>query len=286
MFMPRKILEDKLAQLLAEDIGLGDVTSAVVVPSGCKTDADVVAKSEGIVAGVEETSILAESMGLKVNAKVTDGSTLSKGKIIMRLSGDAATILTLERTLLNLLSRMSGIATATHALVGKIHKARFKTRVTATRKTAVGLLFFDKKAVVVGGGDSHRLHLDDMVLIKDNHIAIAGSLEEAMKRARRNASFSKKIEVEVTSSTDALLAAELGADIVMLDNFSPAKIKKAVALLEKSGFAGKVILEASGGITSENLLDYAAAGVDLVSLGELTHSVKSLDISLEIVKPT
>ncbi len=286
MFVPRKILEDKLAQLLAEDIGLGDVTSACVVPSGCKTEADVVAKAEGIVAGVEETSILAESMGLKVNAKIIDGSTLSKGRIIMRLSGDAATILTLERTLLNLLSRMSGIATATHALVGKIRKAQFKTRVTATRKTAVGLLYFDKKAVVVGGGDSHRLHLDDMVLIKDNHIVIAGSLEEAMKRARRNASFSKKIEVEVTSSTDALLAAELGADIVMLDNFSPAKIKKAVALLEKNGFAGKVILEASGGITSENLLDYAAAGVDLLSLGELTHSVNSLDISLEIVRPT
>ncbi len=286
MFVPRKILEDKLAQLLAEDIGLGDVTSACVVPSGCKTEADVVAKAEGIVAGVEETSILAESMGLKVNAKIIDGSTLSKGRIIMRLSGDAATILTLERTLLNLLSRMSGIATATHALVGKIRKAQLKTRVTATRKTAVGLLYFDKKAVVVGGGDSHRLHLDDMVLIKDNHIVIAGSLEEAMKRARRNASFSKKIEVEVTSSTDALLAAELGADIVMLDNFSPAKIKKAVALLEKNGFAGKVILEASGGITSENLLDYAAAGVDLLSLGELTHSVNSLDISLEIVRPT
>jgi nicotinate-nucleotide pyrophosphorylase (carboxylating) len=200
------------------------------------------------------------------------------------LSGDARTILSAERTLLNLLSRMSGIATSTRNLSQKIKKAHFNAKVASTRKSAPGLLYFDKKAVIIGGGDPHRLHLDDMVLIKDNHIAVAGSLEKAVKLANQKISFTKRIEVEVASPSDALKAAELGADIVMLDNFQPAKVKEAVELFKKGGFAGKVLLEASGGIREENLLDYAAAGVDLISLGELTHSVKALDISLEIVR--
>ncbi len=179
---------------------------------------------------------------------------------------------------------MSGIATATKNITKKIKKAKLKTRIAATRKSAPGLLYFDKKAVIVGGGDAHRLHLDDMVLIKDNHLVLAGSLEEALKRAKQNVSFSKKIEAEVTNAEDAVKAAELGADIVMLDNFSPSQIKEAGELFKKADFFGKVLLEASGGISSENVLEYAEAGVDLISLGELTHSVKALDISLEIVQ--
>jgi nicotinate-nucleotide pyrophosphorylase (carboxylating) len=284
MFVSRRILEEKLTKLLAEDVGQGDVTSSAVIPSECTAEAEVIAKAEGIAAGVEEATVLAESLGLQVDVAIADGEEVKNGQVIMSLCGDAATILTVERTLLNLLSRMSGIATATHNLTEKIRKAHLKTRVAATRKSAPGLLYFDKKAVTVGGGDAHRLHLDDMVLIKDNHIVLAGSLESAIKSAKKNASFSKKIEVEVTKPADALKAVELGADIVMLDNFSPEQIKEAIALLKKSGFSGKALLEASGGITSENLLDYAAAGVDLISLGELTHSVKALDISLEIVK--
>jgi len=178
---------------------------------------------------------------------------------------------------------MSGIATVTSEYVEKLRKAKLKTRVAATRKSAPGLLFFDKKAVFIGGGDPHRLHLDDMLLIKDNHIVVAGSLEAAVKAAKQFASFSRKIEVEVLAPEDAVKAAELGADVVLLDNFSPEQIKEAVALLKKAGLLGKILLEASGGITGENLVEYAAAGVDLVSLGELTHSVKALDMSLEIV---
>jgi nicotinate-nucleotide pyrophosphorylase (carboxylating) len=284
MFIPRRILEEKLLRLLAEDVGQGDVTSSAVIPSECTVEAEVIAKAEGVAAGVEEATVLAEALGLEAEAQVADGEEVKQGQVILNLCGDAATILTAERTMLNLLSRMSGIATATRNLTEKIKKAHLKTRVAATRKSAPGLLYFDKKAVVVGGGDAHRLHLDDMILIKDNHIVVAGSLENALKLAKKNASFSKKIEVEVTNSADALKAAELGADIVMLDNFSVAQTKEAVALLKKEGFSEKVLLEASGGITSENLLEYAAAGVDLVSLGELTHSVKALDISLEIVK--
>lgn len=282
--MPRKILEEKLLQFLAEDVGQGDVTSEAVVSSECTAEAKVMAKAEGVVAGVEEAAVLAETLGLQVETGVADGEKVEKGEVIMTLTGDARTILAAERTMLNLVSRMSGIATATRKLTEKIRKAKLSTRIAATRKTALGLLYFDKKAVFVGGGDPHRLHLDDFVLIKDNHIVLAGSLEDAVKSAKRNASFSKKIEVEVTKPVDALKAAELGVDMVMLDNFSSEQVKDAVALLKKAGFFGKILLEVSGGITAENLLDYASAGVDLISLGELTHSVKALDISLEMVQ--
>ncbi len=284
--MPRKVLSEKLLKLLAEDIGQGDVTTSAVVPSTCKAEAEVVMKAEGVIAGVEEAAILAEALGLQVKAKIEEGTMVTKGEVAMKIVGDAATILCVERTLLNLMSRMSGIATTTHVLTEKIHKAHLKTIVAATRKSAPGLLYFDKKAVVIGGGDAHRLHLDDMILIKDNHIVLAGNLDEALSRARKHASFSKKIEVEVTSPEDALKAAKLGADIVLLDNFSPSQVKQAAGTLKKAGLDGKIILEASGGITSANLLEYAFAGADLVSLGELTHSVKALDISLEIVKPS
>jgi nicotinate-nucleotide pyrophosphorylase (carboxylating) len=283
MFVPRKLLEQKLIALLAEDVGQGDITAAAIAPANLATQAEVVAKADGTVAGLEETIALAELIGLKVECECADGQEVKSGQRIMLLSGDAQTILTAERTMLNLLSRMSGIATTTKNLTAKIKKANLKTRIAATRKTALGFMYFDKKAVIIGGGDPHRLHLDDMVLIKDNHLVLAGSLENALKLAKENASFSKKIEVEVTKPADALKAAQLGADIIMLDNFSPMQAKEAVALLKKEGFYGKVLVEASGGITEDNLLDYAKAEVDLISLGALTHSVKALDISLEII---
>jgi nicotinate-nucleotide pyrophosphorylase (carboxylating) len=284
MFMPRKILKEKLKQLLAEDIGQGDVTSAAVVPAGLTVEAAVVAKEEGVAAGIEETVILAESLGLSVKAEVADGEKIRNGQIIIKISGNAQTILSAERTMLNLLSRMSGIATTTRRLTEKLRKANATEKIAATRKTAPGLLYFDKKAVLIGGGDPHRLRLDDMVLVKDNHVAIAGSVENAVKKAKQNASFSKKIEAEVTSVTDALKAAEAGADIVMFDNFSPKQIREAVKALKKAGFFGKVLLEVSGGITEQNLLEYASTQVNIISMGALTHSVKALDISLEIAK--
>jgi nicotinate-nucleotide pyrophosphorylase (carboxylating) len=177
---------------------------------------------------------------------------------------------------------MSGIATATRRLAEKLRKANSVAKIAATRKTAPGLLYFDKKAVLIGGGDPHRLRLDDMILVKDNHIAIAGSVENAVKRAKQNAAFSKKIEVEVTSVTDALKAAE--ADIIMLDNFSPKQIREAIKALKKAGFFGKILLEISGGITEQNLLEYASTQVNIISMGALTHSVQALDVSLEITR--
>jgi nicotinate-nucleotide pyrophosphorylase (carboxylating) len=282
MFIPRKVLEEKLSQLLAEDVGQGDVTSAAVVPAGLTAEATVIAKEAGIAAGIEETVILAESLKLSVKAEITDGEKIKNGQIVMKISGDARTILSAERTTLNLLSRMSGIATATRRLAEKLKKAKATAKIAATRKTAPGLGYFDKKAVLVGGGDQHRLRLDDMVLVKDNHVTIAGTVENAVKKAKQNASFSKKIEAEVTSVEDALKAAEAGADIVMLDNFSSKQVREAVKALKKAEFFGKVLLEVSGGITEQNFLEYASAQVDIISVGALTHNVKALDISLEI----
>lgn len=283
MFIPRKILEDRLKQLLADDIGLGDVTAQAIITPNLMVRAIVLAKEAGTVAGIEEAVILAESLDLKIETKVTDGSAIGNKQVLLEISGDAQTILSIERTLLNLLSRMSGIATVTRTLTQKLQEEGFKTRIAATRKSAPGLLYFDKKAVIIGGGDPHRLHLDDLVLIKDNHIAIVGSVEEAVKKAKTNASFTKKIEAEVTDSNNALKAAKAGADIIMLDNFSPTQAKATADMMSRMGF-GNVQLEISGNITDENLMEYAEAEVDIISLGALTHSVRALDISLEITK--
>jgi nicotinate-nucleotide pyrophosphorylase (carboxylating) len=284
MFIPRKILEEKLRKMLAEDIGQGDVTTALIVPIRGIAEAEVIAKESGVVAGIEEGKILLESLGLKVQTPITDGEKIKDKQVLMRISGDTKAILSAERTLINILSRMSGIATATRKVTEKIEKAGLKTRVACTRKTAPGLLYFDKKAVLIGGGDTHRLHLDDMILVKDNHIAIAGSVEKTIKKIKEGASFSKKIEVEVASVEDALVAAKAEVDIIMLDNFSPKQIEKAIKSLKKAGFLGKILLEASGGITAQNILAFASTGVDIVSLGELTDSIKALDISLEVKK--
>lgn len=283
MFIPRNLLEDKLRQILADDIGQGDVTAAAVIPSNLIVKAELIAKEEGVVAGIEEATFFAETLGLIVKAKVSDGEKIKNKQVLLQISGDAQTILSVERTMLNLLSRMSGIATKTRTLTERLEKAKVKAKIAATRKSAPGLLYFDKKAVVIGSGDPHRLHLDDMILIKDNHLVIVGSVEEAVRKAKANASFTKKIEVEVTNVEDALKAAKVGADIVMFDNFSPKQAKEASQALKKAGF-GSVLLEVSGGIIGDNLLQYAKANVDIISMGEITNSVKALDISLEIFK--
>jgi len=246
MFVPRKILEAKLLECLAEDIGQGDATVTAIVPAATIVEAEIIAKERGIAAGIEETVILAQSLGLNINVKVTDGDVFKNKQVIVKVAGHARTILTAERTILNLLSRMSGIATTTRKLAERIKKANLTTRIAATRKTAPGLLYFDKKAVQIGGGDAHRLHLDDLVLIKDNHIKITGSVEDAVRMARTEVSFTKKIEVEITNPEEATRAAEAGADIIMLDNFSPKQIKLTVELLKKARHFGKIILEASG----------------------------------------
>jgi len=286
MALPEQILQEKIRRFLEEDIGQGDITTLHTIPQGIVAETEVVAKEKGVIAGLEETSAFLESLGFEAEALMPDGSGVEKGTTIMRIVGDARTLLSTERTILNLLTRMSGIATKTRRVIEKVRDAGYQTRIASTRKVAPGLLYFDKKAVMLAGGDTHRLHLDDLVLIKDNHLAITRGVAEAVKRARNNVSFSKKIEVEVSSQKEASEAVEAGADIVMLDNFSPQKIRDAISSLEEKGLRDQVLIEASGGINEGNVIEYAATGADILSLGEITDSVKALDISLDVVKVT
>jgi nicotinate-nucleotide pyrophosphorylase (carboxylating) len=283
MFLSKKTLAKKINKFLQEDVGQGDITTALI-PSDMVIEAEVIAKEDGTIAGIEEGIAFLQSHDFQVKPLVSDGENVKKRKVILRIVSNARTLLSIERTLLNLLSRMSGIATKTRCLIEKTRSAGYKTQVACTRKVAPGLLYFDKKAVMLGGGDTHRLHLDDMILIKDNHLAIIGGISKAVKKARETVSFSKKIEIEVASADQALEAAEAGADIIMLDNFSPHRIREAITLLKKKRLREKVLIEASGGINEQNILEYAASGVDVVSLGEITDSVKALDISLEVTK--
>jgi len=284
MFLPRKTLEEKIRRFLEEDLGQGDITTSLLVPDGTIVEGEIVAKEEGIIAGIEEATTFLESQGFQVEALVSDGSMVKEETGVLRITGDAKTLLSIERTLLNIVTRMSGIATKTHRLIEEVRGAGFKTRVACIRKVAPGLLYFDKKAVTLGGGDTHRLHLDDLVLIKDNHLAIVGDISKAVKKAREAVSFSKKIEIEVSGAEEALEATKSGADIVMLDNFSPKEVRETISLLRKNRLRDRVLIEASGGINERNILEYAETGVDIVSLGEITDSAKALDISLEIRK--
>lgn len=282
--IPKKVLEEKFRRLVEEDVGQGDITTLLTVPSETIVEAEVIAEESGVIAGIEEALTFLESFGLQVNILVSDGSKVKPKTAILRIVGDARTLLSIERTLLNLLSRMSGIATVTSRLVEKVRKAGYKTRVACTRKVAPGLSYFDKRAVMIGGGDTHRLHLDDMILVKDNHLAIIGDLSKAVKKVREAVSFSKKVEVEVSTMEDALKAAEAGVDIVMLDNFTPEQAERTLEVLKKRRLRNKVLVESSGGITEKNMLEFAATGVDIISLGEITDSAKAFDMSLEIVR--
>lgn len=275
---------EQLIRFLEEDLGFGDITSELLIPRGLKAKGVIVAKEEGIVAGVEEAEMLFKNFGLNVKINRRDGDAVNPGDVVIEVEGDARTILMLERTVLNIMMRMSGIATETAALVEKIRKAGLNVKIAATRKTAPGLRALDKKAVMIGGGEPHRLRLDDAVLIKDNHTALVGSVKEAVRRARENVSFVKKIEVEAKTLSEALEASESGADIVMLDNMKPEQIREVVQCLKNKGLYGKVLLEASGGINPSNILEYASTGVHVISLGHLTHSAKAQDMSLEIAK--
>lgn len=284
MAIPRKLLEEKLRRFLEEDVGLGDLTTICTVPSGATANAQIILKEPGIIAGLEEATILLEGLGLHVKPRVKDGKQMEAGARILEINGDARTILMAERTVLNILSRMSGIATATNRLVKKVRSAGYPVKIACTRKTAPGLLYFDKKAVMIGGGDTHRLHLDDLILIKDNHLKIAGGVIKAVKQAKRAASFAKKIEVEVTTSKDAVDASKAGADIIMLDNMKPEQIKETVRELQRQKLRDKVLIELSGGITEKNLLQYAETKPDIISLGALTESPSAIDMSLELKK--
>ena len=265
----------ELLRFLAEDIGKGDISSALLPHK--KINAKIISRETGIAAGVNFAKEIFTLKGCRVQILKKDGSIVKPNQVIMKISGTAQSILSCERTALNLLSRMSGIATQTNHLVKKI--PRGKTKLYATRKTAPGLRFFDKEAVKIGGAEKHRMTLDEMVMLKDNHLAVGGSLEKLIKKAK---SKHKKIEVEVENQRDALTAARQGATIIMLDNFTPNQITKTISGLSKAGLRNKVKLEASGGINEKNIKKYAKTGVDIISVGAITTSVKGIDLSLEV----
>jgi len=270
-------IKKELLRFISEDIQDGDITS-VLLPKK-KIKAKIISRQEGVLAGVKFAGDVFRLKGCNVKIIKKDGAKLKSNQIILQISGNAGTVLSCERTALNLLSRMSGIATQTNFLVSKIRKINTKTKLYSTRKTAPGLRFFDKEAIMIGGGHKHRMSLNDMVMIKDNHLLVTNSMEGIIKNARKR---HKHVEVEVENQRDAILAASSGATIVMLDNFSPVQIKKTITALQKKKLRNKVKLEASGGINSKNITAYAKTGVDMISVGSITNSVKGLDLSLEV----
>ena len=269
-----------LETFLEEDYGRGDVTTDVVILEGQTATADIIAKEDCVVAGLAEVLFLIKQKGLKVEQKVSDGTRVSNGTIAAKVSGDARKMLALERVSLNIISHLSGIATTTAKAVSITERAGTGVRIAATRKTTPGLRLLEKKAVELGGGDPHRADLQDMVLIKNNHIALVGSVKKAVLLAKKKVSFSKKIEIEVSSVEDAVEAAKAGADIIMLDNMRPAEVRNAVSELKKQKLREKVEVEASGGVNFDNLADYAKSGADIISMGMITHSAKSTDFSM------
>ena len=276
------LTEEKIKEFLREDIGYGDITSAALLEDGQQARARIIFREEGVTAGLEEAASIFAALGCTVKLLEDNGSRVTSGTIVMEIGGQAKALLAGERTALNLLGRMSGIATAVAAADSKASKANPSVRVAATRKTAPGLRDLDKRAVELGGGDTHRLRLDDCVLIKDNHLSLELSVGEAVARARRRVSFTKKIEVEVRSLEQAVEAAETGADIIMFDNMPPSEISRCLNALNGRGLREGRLFEASGGITMENVEEYAATGVDILSMGCLTHSVSSLNVKLEL----
>lgn len=275
-------VEERLREFLKDDIGWGDITSEALIDDGQMAKGRLYFREDGVAAGLEEMATIFRILGCEVNAIERDGSRVSKNQTLIEIKGPAKALLAGERTALNILGRMAGIATAVSKIASQVSKVSQNTKVAATRKTMPGLGELDKKAVALGGGDTHRFRLDDCVLIKDNHLALLPSITEAVKAARSAVSFTKKIEIEIESLEGAVEAAEAGADIIMFDNMPPEEIERCLARLSELGLREGRVYEASGGITPENVGEYAASGVDIISMGSLTHSVRALDVKLEI----
>ena len=265
--------DDIILKTLQEDAPFGDITTEVTVPKDAFASGVFRAKESGILCGIERTFELVGGEVSLIKHK-TDGDCIEKGDIIAEISGNAASILMGERTALNLMQRASGIATATRKAMDAVEGTQ--ARITDTRKTMPGLRKLDKYAVRTAGAVNHRFSLSDGILIKDNHIAAAGGIAPAVRAAKRKAPHTLKIEVEVESIDELREALEAGADIIMLDNMSCGLMRESVKIT-----AGRAVLEASGNMGERDLAEVAATGVDLISIGGLTHSVKALDISLK-----
>lgn len=273
-------MKDMIKFILAEDEGFGDITSNSIIDQDKIITSTIISKENGIFAGFNVIKEILEENAIEIISFKKDGSEIANGDVLLKIKGNARKILLLERTVLNILMRMSGVATYTRKVVDIVDS---RCIVAGTRKTSPGISKFDKIAISIGGGDTHRFCLDDMVLIKDNHIAIVGTPLEALKKAKANVSFSKKIEIEVESLNDAIECAKFGADIVMLDNMNIKEIKEVLDELEKLNIRKNVLIEVSGGINLENIGEYANLDIDIISLGALTHTSPSLNFSLNVI---
>ena len=276
--MMRLILEPVVRAALLEDLGrAGDITTDAVVSAEASVEAVIVARQPGVLAGLEAALLAFELIDptLRIEPLREDGARLSRDETVARISGRARGVLSAERTALNLLSRMSGVATATRVLADAI--AGYKAQIVCTRKTTPGLRALEKHAVRLGGGANHRFGLDDAMLIKDNHVALAGGVRQALERAQRHAGHLVKIELEVDTLDQLAEALEVGVDAVLLDNMTPEILRRAVAMID-----GRAVTEASGRITPDIAPAVAATGVDLISCGWFTHSAPILDLGLDI----
>jgi len=273
------ILIKEIENFLEEDLRDEDVSCTLADDKDVR--AVIFVKENCVVSGTEIAAAILNYLGISYEQKKAAGETAAAGDVLFELNGNFTAVLRAERTVLNFLSRLSGIATNTREYVTIVGGET--PRIAATRKTTPGIRKYEKKAVLDGGGDPHRQNLSDTVMIKDNHIEVMG-MERAFAKAKHQTSFTKKIEIEADTKEQALEAAKLGADIILLDNMSPDMIMETVKLLEEHKLRDKVLLEASGGIQKENLKAYAATGVDVISLSAVTNAAKWIDISLDIVK--
>jgi nicotinate-nucleotide pyrophosphorylase (carboxylating) len=275
--LPRVMTEPIVRAALLEDLGrAGDITADATIPEDTQATIVMAARQGGVVAGIDLAAIAFELVDptLEVKTLITDGSTVAKGDKVMRVAGSARAILTAERVALNFAGHLSGVATLAHQMVQLVEGT--SARIVCTRKTTPGLRALEKRAVRLGGAANHRLGLDDAILIKDNHIAVAGGITAAVTRARQAIGHLVKIEVECDTLDQVTEAASLNIDVIMLDNMAPAELREAVSLID-----GRAITEASGGINADSVRAVAEAGVDYISSGAITHSAPSLDLGLD-----
>lgn len=275
--------DNRIIENVFDDIGYEDITTNSLIPENKWAQAEILCKEDGVLAGMDVAHYIIEEFGLLLSSSYLDGEDIHKGDVILEFEGKARDILMVERSILNYLMHLSGIATVVRNTCDRVKEVNPNVRVACTRKTTPGLQKLEKKAVEIGGGDTHRFKLDDCVLIKDNHIQVVGGVIESIELAKENVSFTKKIEIEVESEDDAVRASMFGADIVMLDNMKPDEIQSVLTTLKERRLREDVFIEVSGGITPDNILDYAKLDVDVISSGFITNSTKSLDLSLNII---
>jgi nicotinate-nucleotide pyrophosphorylase (carboxylating) len=272
---------EQLMRFIREDAPYGDLTSEILLDPSVTCRGAIRVKETGIIAGLEEAAEVFRLLGVTVTCRAGDGELVVRGGTLLELNGSARGVLLGERTALNILGRMSGIATKTSEVAEKVREKSSSCRIACTRKTAPGLRDLDKKAVALGGGERHRFGLSDAILIKDNHLALL-PIEEAISRAKKGSMY-HLVEVEVRDPNQAKRAADAGADIIMLDNMTPEEAAVSVRAIRGRPGGDALVIEVSGGICEHNAVFYAIPGVDVISMGCLTHSVTNLDVSLDFL---